>query len=244
MQKEIKVLVLGHNGLLGNMVERYLNDSNVVTTMINEYRWPSENFKNSVINSGADYIVNCIGAIHQKTSDFSINTDLPIWLDQNSGCRVIHPGTDCEMDSDAYGISKKIASDYLKEGGSNTKIIKTSIIGPELKTSYSLMNWFLNNPDGCEVKGFVNHMWNGNTTLTWAQNCLLIITQWDYFGSETIIASECVSKYELLLAINEIYGRNVRIMRDDRSGPNKCLIGQIKTKHIREQLKDLKRYVG
>ncbi len=244
MQKDIRVLVLGHEGLLGNMVKRYLEGFDWVHVKSNPHRWPEQGFKESITNSDADYIVNCIGAIHQKTSDFSINTDLPIWLDQNSKCKVIHPGTDCEMDNDPYGISKKIASDYIKENGNNTKIIKTSIIGPELRTSYSLMNWFLSNPEGSEVKGFTNHMWNGNTTLTWAQHCLSLMTQWDSFETETVISSECVSKYELLLAINDIYERKVTVTKDDRQGPNKCLIGDINTKHIREQLKDLRKYVG
>ena len=40
----MKVLVLGHNGMLGNAVFKYLstNQINLVTTNL---RWPDENFK-------------------------------------------------------------------------------------------------------------------------------------------------------------------------------------------------------
>ena len=239
----MRILILGHTGMLGYMTHKYLksNSLNVETT---EHRWPSREFKEFIKDYNGDFVINCIGAIHQKTKNFDINYELPIFLNIYSKCRIIHPGTDCEIDNDDYGTSKRVASDYIKESGKNTKIIKTSIIGPELRTSYSLMNWFLNNQEGSEVKGFTNHMWNGNTTLTWAQYCLSMVSQWDSFETETVIASECVSKYELLLAIKDVYEKNVIVRKDDRPGPNKCLIGQINTKHIKEQLKDLKKYVG
>ena len=54
--------------------------------------------------------------------------------DENTNCKIIHPGTDCEMDDDDYGNSKRIASEWIKSSGQNTKIIKTSILGPELNT--------------------------------------------------------------------------------------------------------------
>jgi dTDP-4-dehydrorhamnose reductase len=240
----MKVLILGHEGLLGNMVKSYLEKNEGLTVITSDTRWPSLEFKNSIIDTDADYIINCIGAIHQKTSEFSVNTDLPIWLDLNSKSRIIHPGTDCEMDSDSYGISKRKASDYIKERGERTKIIKTSIIGPEKNTTYSLMSWFLSNPENSTVKGFSRHLWNGNTTLTWAEYCLLLILDWENFKKETVLSSECVSKFDILEAINEVYGRKINIIDDDKPGVNKCLIGDISTPHIKNQLEILKNYVG
>lgn len=240
----MKVLILGHDGLLGNMVKSYLEKNDGLTVITNNTRWPSSEFKNVIIHTDADYIINCIGAIHQKTSEFSVNSDLPIWLDLNSKSRIIHPGTDCEMDSDPYGISKRKASDYIKERGERTKIIKTSIIGPEKNTTYSLMSWFLGNPENSTVKGFSNHLWNGNTTLTWSEHCLQLILNWEDFKKETVLSSECVSKFDMLEAINEVYERNINIINDDRPGANKCLAGDILTPHIKDQLQILKNYVG
>ena len=124
----MKVLVLGHKGMLGHMVVKYLTDNNidVVTTNV---RWPESPFK---LGIKLDYVINCIGAIPQRTDNFDINWHLPIWLDLHSPCKVIHPGTDCEMDDDEYGISKRIASNYIINSGNQTKILKTSIIGPTL----------------------------------------------------------------------------------------------------------------
>lgn len=236
MGNEIKVLVLGHNGLLGNTVKSKMETSSGISVSVNNHRWPTDDFKNEVIKSNADFIINCIGAIHQKTKEFSINTDLPIWLDLNSNCRIIHPGTDCEMDEDPYGISKKNASDYIKNQGSKTKIIKTSIIGTEKETAYSFMSWFLNNPDGSSVRGFSNHLWNGNTTLTWTEHCIRMIRDWESFNTETILYSDCVSKFDMLNILNEVYSRKIEVILDERQGVNKCLNGDIKTPHIKEQL--------
>jgi dTDP-4-dehydrorhamnose reductase len=239
---EINVMILGHTGLLGNMVSKYLKMQTGIKIIENTHRWPSDEFKKFIKISSPDYIINCIGAIHQRVSDFSINYDLPVWLSSVQS-RIIHPGTDCEMDSDPYGISKKRASDFIKIESNNTKIIKTSIIGPELNSKYSLMSWFLSNPDGSNVNGFSNQYWNGNTTLTWANFCLELIKNWSDYGIENILYSDCISKYELLYHINKIWGRNIIINRfESPYSLNKCLEGNIRKEHIEKQLIELKEF--
>ena len=122
----MKILLLGHKGMLGHMTLKYLKTKNldIETT---DLRWPSDEFKECIKNFDGDYIINCIGAIHQRTNSFDVNWELPIFLDFYSLSRIIHPGTDCEMDSDNYGISKKIARDFIVNTSSKTKSIKTSI---------------------------------------------------------------------------------------------------------------------
>ena len=39
-------------------------------------------------------------------NDFGINSILPVFLELNSNCKIIHPATDCESDNSIYGISK------------------------------------------------------------------------------------------------------------------------------------------
>lgn len=231
----MKVLVLGHKGMLGHMVTKYLldNDVEVITTSV---RWPESPFKLGV---RLDYVINCIGAIPQRTNNFDINWHLPIWLDVNSSCRVIHPGTDCEMDDDEYGKSKKISADYIKSLGSRTKILKTSIIGPELNGNASLLEWFLS--ENSEVFGYTKAMWNGNTTLEWSKQCLSLMLNWNDYQIETILEGECVSKYKLLNTIKTVFDVPTKINSKD-SGKDKCLVGDIKTVGIEEQLNDLKKY--
>mgnify|MGYP003114219796 CR=1 FL=1 len=231
----MKVLVLGHNGMLGHMVVKYLQSQEMdVVKFVG--RFPKD--QKTLLEFKGNYIINCIGAIPQRTDTFDINWYLPIWLDLNAPCRVIHPGTDCEMDDDNYGISKRIAADYIQEHGKQTKSIKTSIIGPELQGSASLLEWFLSQKN--EVFGYTKAMWNGNTTLEWAKYCEHLMQAWDMFTEpEFIIHSDCISKYNLLHTIKDIFNKDIDIIQKDL-GVDKCLNGSIYTGTIREQLEELR----
>ncbi len=247
----MKVLILGHKGMLGHMVHKYLStkDCELVTT---DLRWPSEEFQDFIIDfwygQEGDYIINCIGAIHQRTDNFDINTDLPIWLDDNidynlSGCQVIHPGTDCEIDDDDYGNSKRKAAEYLIEKGCMTNIIKTSIIGLELNTKASLLEWFLEVSDKAEaINGYSECYWNGNTTLQWAKICYDMMVNPKKYDVLTIPATECISKYELLKIMSEVYNKEIVINTNSTIKVNKCLVGNIKVPTIKEQLEDMKEF--
>ena len=115
----MKVLVLGHKGLLGNCVHRYLSQFHEVSTI--DFRYPSNEFI-EYVNSYHGTIVNCIGAIPQKTDDFRVNIEIPIFLSKVN-CNVIHPGTDCE-DNTPYGISKKQATDHILNSVNNIKPVR------------------------------------------------------------------------------------------------------------------------
>ncbi len=234
----MKVLVLGHKGMLGHMVHWYLTSKwtnhDVITT---DLRWPTDEFKKKILDFDGDYVVNCIGAIHQRADNFDVNSELPIWLDDNlTNCRVIHPGTDCEMDDDDYGNSKRKATEYLIEKGNVTKIIKTSIIGPELNTKSSLMEWFLDSEG--EISGYTKAYWNGNTTLWWAKICDSMMLNWDEYETLNVPVTQCISKYELLNTIKDVYGKDIQINKNSDVEMNKCLekTFDIVTHHIKTQL--------
>lgn len=231
-----KILVLGHKGMLGSMVCKYLEGNGFQISKINS-RFPSKSFDKEISQLNIDYIINCIGAIPQKTKDFNINFDLPVYLNNFKDVKVIHPGTDCEMDDEPYGLSKKKGSDYIKENSTNTKIIKTSIIGPEESSGFGLMAWF-SNQEG-EVNGYTKAMWNGNTTLEWAKWCEILINNWDEFEIETILEGEPISKYEMLKLFKDFYNKKITIIPVEL-GKDKTLKGQIKTKPLKNQLEELK----
>jgi len=235
----MKVLVLGHNGMLGHMVAKYLSNNNVTVETITE-KFPCSEFFEKIINFDGEYIVNAIGAIPQKTKEFSVNTDLPIWLEQHATCKVIHPGTDCEMDSDDYGTSKKIARDYIINSGFKTKILKGSIIGPELTSNKSLLEWVLTNNE-ISCSGYTMAMWNGITTYEWAKQCWILMNNWNSYSYETILFSNCISKFELLQTIVKVFDKQIEILPIDM-GKNKCLNGDISTNSIEQQLIELKEY--
>ena len=97
--------------MLGNAVHKYFSQFHEVDII--EHRWPSNEFIQYIKTYNGDFIVNCIGSIPQKTNDFGINSILPIYLDLNTNCKIIHPSTDCEIDNTLYGISKRIATDWI-----------------------------------------------------------------------------------------------------------------------------------
>lgn len=237
----MKILILGHNGMLGHMVKKYLHSLNEFEIHTIDFRWPTNEFKQYIEDFDGEFIINCIGAIHQRTNRFEVNWELPVYLDFYSNCKIIHPGTDCEMDDDNYGMSKKIARNFIVRDSKKTKSLKTSIIGPEIKTKVSLMEWFLSKNDGEDVYGYSQYFWNGNTTLTWSKICYKLLTEWNKFKVETTVTSECVSKKEILESLNDIFDRNINIKNFDGIKCNKCLIGDIITPHIKEQIRDLKK---
>lgn len=235
----MKILVLGHKGMLGHMVLKYMQFKGIECYIIN-HRYPTTLFKNFIRSWEGAYIINCIGAIPQKCEKFfSVNYSLPIFLDTQAQCKIIHPGTDCEKDVFTYGATKKGASDWLKDYGRQTKIIKTSIIGPELNSNYGLLEWFLSQKK--KVSGFSNVYWNGVTTHFWAKFSLALMVHWDKFDTETILASKCISKHELLKIIKQVYGKETKIGIRKRPKINKCLVG-LNTKPIIEQLQEMREF--
>jgi len=237
----MKVLVLGHEGMLGSTVRNYISGKKDCDVKVVSSRWPSDSFKEQIKSFKGDTIVNCIGAIPQRKDSFDVNYKLPIWLDSNSPCKVVHPGTDCESDKDPYGESKYKAFEHLKTHGTKTKIIKCSIIGHEMKSKCSLLEWFLSCEDS-SVTGYTKCMWNGITTLQWAKICYDICRNFKEYGFISIPATECISKADLLNIIKEVYCKDVTIVGDDSKVLDKCLVGNIEVPSIRSQLEELKQF--
>ena len=235
----MKILILGHKGMLGHMVLKYLSEYYNVETI--SYRWPEKSFKNAIEKSNSDIIINCIGSIPQKTNSYDVNYELPIWLESRFNGKIIHPGTDCEMDNDPYGTSKTEASKFILESGRKTKILKVSLIGPELSSHSSLLDWFLYN-DKNLVYGYEDAMWSGVTTLTWAKECKKLIENWNKYEVETILESTCISKYNLLSLFKEIFGKKIEIQSVPNKGKDKCLKGLPVDQDIKQQLLDLKEF--
>jgi dTDP-4-dehydrorhamnose reductase len=225
----MKVLVLGHNGMLGNAVFLYLKQYYDVYVV--EHRYPSKEFINEVCNFNGEWVVNCIGAVPNKHSDFSVNYELPIFLDKLNMFGIIHCSTDDLSSNSPYSISKQIASDWISLHSKNTRTIRSSIIG----MGGGLLSWFLSNK---EVDGYVKCMWNGITTLEWAKYCKLIIDG-VLTGTNLSLVTDCVSKYELLYIINNVYDHKATIIPNFSVVCNNCIDG-IYVGNIETKLKELK----
>jgi dTDP-4-dehydrorhamnose reductase len=183
-----------------------------------------------------NWVINCIGMIKQRideSNQFSvmstrkINQMFPRDLANavaGTDARVIQIATDCVFSGekgrycessphnaiDLYGRSKSLGEILAPEFIN----LRTSIIGRELSTNFSLVDWFLSHDLNSEVNGYLNHYWNGITTSSFARIAHGIIKS-DGFISGTfhVVPSNEVSKYELLQLIRESYEREDLLIR-------------------------------
>ena len=104
------------------------------------------------------------------------------------------------------------ATGTLGELGIDATVIRTSIIGEELKNKYSLLEWVKSHQDK-EIKGFTNHYWNGVTCLQLSKIIEKIMMHKHYWkGVRHMFSPRPVSKYEIVGMINDIYGLNNKII--------------------------------
>tara|TARA_B100000073_G_scaffold336060_1_gene330376 strand:+ start:739 stop:1662 length:924 start_codon:yes stop_codon:yes gene_type:complete len=195
----------------------------------------TKNFLNKFFNENSDYkyIVNCIGVIKPKINESDIssiqntiltNSYFPLDIQEianQRGIKYIQIGTDCVysgkdgnykensyMDAeDLYGKSKIVG----EIPGQNKFLIRSSIIGPEEGTGYSLMNWFLKNKD-LKVSGFKNHLWNGVTTLNFSRIVEGIIMNDEIeFKIQHLLPKNNITKANLLEAFKECFKKDIKI---------------------------------
>ncbi|MNJ40862.1 hypothetical protein D3C77_357650 [compost metagenome] len=82
--------------------------------------------------------------------------------------------------------------------------IRTSIIGPELKSDgIGLMHWFMNTTG--EVSGYRNVLWNGVTTLELAKVINELLNS-SLSGLIHLCQAEPISKHDLLVLFRDIWG--------------------------------------
>lgn len=259
----MQILVLGHRGMLGRAVNSYLNTITNFTTFTINTRWGEKDFNKYVLESDAEFIINCIGKIPQKkpldTSEYtSLNIDLPRFL-ETTGKKIIHPSTDCEFKGDialgksysktslrdaddAYGQSKASISQEIEDTYTNTKIIRTSIIGHEENTALSLLDWFLSQTD--TTRGYTNHYWNGITTLQWAKLAVELINNWEKFPTlnqfGTILHH---SKFDVLTIVKDTYHKDIEIVPfAAETTVNKCLVSDQEITSLPVQLQELQQF--
>jgi len=183
-----------------------------------------------------ELVINCIGLVKQHPlsndplSVIELNARLPHRLSlvcRTAGIQMIHISTDCVFSGkkgnytedsvsdaeDLYGRSK-----YLGEVSyPHTLTLRTSIIGRELHTRYGLVEWFLSQRQS--VKGYKRAIFSGFTTQAFSRILL------DYIipnpnpnpnlSGVWHVASQPISKYEVLALMNEAYGLGIEIQPDE-----------------------------
>jgi dTDP-4-dehydrorhamnose reductase len=180
-----------------------------------------------------NFVINCIGAIKPliKESDTksvidaqSINSFLPLNIAKSANefnFKYLQIGTDCVFNGekgmynedsttdaiDVYGKTKIVGEFKMK----NKTVIRSSIIGPEYGMGRSLLNWFYHEQSD-EVSGYNNHLWNGVTTLNFANVINGIIeNKYDAGLIQHLVPSNVVTKYELLHLFAKYFNKEIGI---------------------------------
>lgn len=177
-----------------------------------------------------EVVTNCIGIVTQanEAGDELLNIGLNAYLPhlvahvlQEWGGRLIHYSTDCvftgkrgqyqeedEPDAtDLYGRTKTLGEVTRAE---NALTLRTSIIGRELFRFRSLLEWFLSQ-EGKKVQGYTGAIYSGVTTNYLAELTAKLIRAHPHLHGLYQVASEPISKYNLLVLIREAFRLNIEI---------------------------------
>lgn len=262
------VFVAGHRGMLGHVVARYLEENGfpVVTTGARYEGHAGDALVAAARSSGARYVVNCIGRIWQKSMEptelFRANALLPIHLAQSlrPDQHLFHASTDCVFAGDRgsydvsdvpdaddeYGVSKQLGEGVRH--WPNASVLRVSIVGPDLGGGHGLLPWFLSQPEDRPVRGFVNHFWNGITTLEWARILVERITRLERGEPNLAISqpgTQRVDKYTLLCLFREAFGTRHEIVPVEASpGIDRTLVPTETRPPIADQLAMLTRWAS
>lgn len=177
-------------------------------------------------------VINCIGLIKQHevskqhVEAIEINALLPHKIAQlcdNIGAKLIHFSTDCVFDgkvgnylendlptaTDLYGRSKCLGEvDY-----GNHVTLRTSIIGHELRSSVSLVDWFLSQSG--PVKGFSKAVFSGLPTAYIAKVLEEYVLPNKSLSGLYQLSVEPIDKCSLISMISKIYGKEISIEKFD-----------------------------
>ena len=183
--------------------------------------------------SHPDVVINCIGIIKQldeaknPIASLKINSLFPHQLAmicKAARARMIHVSTDCVFNGrkgmyvetdpsdaeDLYGKTK-----FLGEvnGDENVLTLRTSIIGREMTTSKSLIDWFLSNR-GKTVSGYEGAVYTGFTTHAFADILADVIDNHPKLHGLYQVSADSINKYELLKLVDACYRAGISIQKD------------------------------
>ena len=186
-------------------------------------------FVNIIKSISPDIIINCIGVLINSSNlkpenAIYINAYMPhmlMNLCNKIKSKLIHISTDCvfsgEKKSPYNEQDYKDGKDtYAKTKGlgeivnENHLTLRTSVIGPELKTNgEELFHWFMNQK--VEINGFTKAIWSGVTTLVLAK-----VVHWaiknNINGLYHVTNNASIDKYSLLKLIKKYTKKDIKII--------------------------------
>jgi len=178
-------------------------------------------------------VINCIGiVIHMdQTYDdqlevLSTNTLFPHRLARLcglSGTRLVHVTSDCVFSGTRGGYRESDPSDSVELYGKSKSLgevdyphaitLRTSLVGHALFNGHGLIDWFLSQESS--VKGYARAIFSGLPTVELARVVRDIVIPKPELSGVYHVASEPISKLELLRLVAEVYDKSIDIVPDE-----------------------------
>lgn len=190
-----------------------------------------------------DVVVNAIGLVKQRpdgddeAANEAVNARFPHLVAQRAaaaGARTIHLSTDCVFDgqrggyaeheapsaTDAYGRSKAAG----EPDGPGVLVLRTSMIGRELRGAAGLLEWFLAAP--APVTGYARAHFSGLTTPVLAELLLDLARRPAPLTGRFHVAADPIDKASLLRLLGRHYRPGVEVVALDEPAIDRTLDGR------------------
>jgi dTDP-4-dehydrorhamnose reductase len=189
-------------------------------------------FEETIGDLRPDVVINCIGIVKQSEEardaiiSREVNSTFPHRIADYCravNSRLIHISTDCVFSGskgnyveddladaeDIYGRTKLQG----EVSGPGCITIRTSMIGRELHSTNGLIEWFLSQ-QGKSVPGYTRAIFSGLTTMALSRLLARVIQDHQDLTGIWHVASEPISKFDLLHLVREIYGLDIELYPD------------------------------
>lgn len=230
-----KILIIGSKGMAGHVMYHYFKslrtfevvdisrDNDFFTSNYIVDVTDTDKLKNIFNIEKPDVVVNCIGVLNKDAEDnpdkaVFLNSYFPHFLARQGteqGFKLIHISTDCVFNGkkgnytegdvkDGFGIyAQSKALGEVNYGQHLT--IRTSIIGPELKSNgIGLFHWFMQQTG--EIKGYRNVFWSGVTTIELAKAVEKMVEK-EITGLYHLV-NPSINKFDLLVLFKQVYEKD------------------------------------
>jgi dTDP-4-dehydrorhamnose reductase len=202
-------------------------------------------WKATLSHSEGGFVINCIGILKSEVVEdrpesvlnaIEVNARFPHRLAVAAaevGAKLIHVSTDgvfatgrsepytesdCPNSGDHYGRTKCLGECHAP----NVLNIRCSVIGCDPRKGKGILEWLLRLPDGSEIQGFRDEIWNGVTTIQFGEICSNLLSSGQFEEARRLSAvhhfcpNSATTKYDLLCTWAQACGRRVTVRPVDR----------------------------
>lgn len=174
------------------------------------------------------YVINCVGIIKQSgvskdpTLAIEVNSLFPHKLAKicgEIGSRLVHFSTDCVFSGDLGNYNEASVPDATDLYGRSKLLgevsyydhvtLRTSIIGHEINSAISLIDWFLSQTS--QVRGYSKAVFSGLPTVCVAQFLDEYMFSQDGLVGLYHLSAEPIDKFSLLNIVNQVYNHQLKI---------------------------------